>query len=208
MKLKQLFEQPISDLYDSSQFKNAIYITFILSLKDFREKELYKSRGEVNKWYINLLEHVVDSDVADLTEPEKQEISKDLNGFLSSKLEIVTKMIDELESVSRPQNQKKLIEYSNAVFEFPKNIEDTYIKNRILGLEDRSIEGYLNSLGLREIFDRINDLKRGKKFNETEIMIFESISSIKYVAYSFEIDGFLTNKIPRYTQYMAMKMAD
>lgn len=211
-KVKQLFDPTIVDISYSfsraSEFKNAIYITFLLSLKDFREQRIYETIGESNKWYINLLEHVVNNDIAKLTDEEKAEISKMLNEKLEIKLSTIDKMIDVIENIKRPQNQKKLSEYIDNVFTFPKQIEDTYIKNRLLENKNININEYLDSLNLKPIIERINKLKNGRKFNETEIIVFKTFSKIKYIAYSSEIETFLMKRIPRYAQYMAMRFTD
>lgn len=209
-KVKRLFEPPIANASlipsGSPNFKNAVYITFLLGLNDIREREIYKSIHDSNKWYMNLLKHVINSDIAKLTADEKMEISKMLDDKLKSNMFLAKEMVNELAKIKRLKNQAKLYDNMTGIFSFPIEIEDVYIKNILLGVENRSITDYLSSIELSPITDRINDLKTGKKFNEAEIVIFETFSSIKYVLYSSEMETLLMNKIPRYAQYVAMKV--
>lgn len=210
-KIKQLFEPEISSYtcypVEAKDFKTAVYMTFLLSLKDFREKELYDSNNS-NGWYIDLLNQILNSDVAKITDKEKNDISKMLNEKLAIKLLIANRMINVVKNIKRPKNERNLFRYIDDIFEFPKLIEDTYIKNRLLGLENRTIDEYLKSLNLNEIIENINNLKKGNRLNKTELIIFDIFSNIRYITYSSEIEAFLMRKIPRYAKYMAMKFIE
>ncbi len=206
MRVKMLFEPLIIRTTEisvgSPEFKNIVYITFLLSLKDFREKDLYKKRDESYKWYINLLEHVIKSDVAKITDEEKCEIAKSINERLKNFLNIVPETIDNINSVKR-QGQLNLNYFVNNVFNFPQNIEDAFIKMKLLGCENGNIQTYMESLNLDSIINKINSLKRKNAFGKTEKLIFNTFAHEPYVSYGAEINAFLMNKIPRYAQYMA-----
>ncbi len=210
-KVKLLFEPLISDIANapirSTQMKNVIYITFLLSLDDFRKREIYSRRNESYKWYIELLKHVVESDIAKISESEKDEIIKVLNDKLKVKIYSAIKIIDEIESINRPRNQKKLVEYITDFFEIPKQIEDAYIKMRILNNNNNlTINEYMSKVGINSLIERINSIKKKGRFSVAESIIFETFASAKYVAYSSEINQYLMDKMPRYSQYMASKL--
>ena len=210
-KVKLLFEPLISDIANapirSTQMKNVIYITFLLSLDDFRKREIYSRRNESYKWYIELLKHVVESDIAKITESEKDEIIKMLNDKLKVKIYSTIKIIDEIEAINRPRNQKKLVEYMIDFFEIPKQIEDAYIKMRILNNNNNlTINEYMSKVGINSLIERINSIKKKGRFSVAESIIFETFASAKYVAYSSEINQYLMDKMPRYSQYMASKL--
>ena len=193
-KVKLLFEPLISDIANapirSTQMKNVIYITFLLSLDDFRKREIYSRRNESYKWYIELLKHVVESDIAKISESEKDEIIKVLNDKLKVKIYSAIKIIDELEKINRP-----------------KQIEDAYIKMRILNNNNNlTINEYISKVGINSLIERINSIKKKGRFTVTESIIFETFASAKYVAYSSEINQYLMDKMPRYSQYMASKL--
>ncbi|MGC8680389.1 MAG: hypothetical protein ACP5T6_03790, partial [Candidatus Micrarchaeia archaeon] len=85
-----------------------------------------------------------------------------------------------------------------------RDIEDVYIKNKLLGFEKRNVNEYLDSFYFK-FFNNINTLKNGKRFSSLENLIFDIFSKINYVSYP-EFNDYLMDKIPRYAQYMASKI--
>jgi hypothetical protein len=205
-RVEMLFEPLIIDTpkitISSPEFKNMIYITFLLSLKDLRENEIYKSRDESYKWYITLLEHVVNSDIAKITNTEKRRIAKSIGDRMENLLSVVSETLENITKIDKPK-RLKLAHFSNNVFDFPQYIEDSFIKKKILGYEYHNIEEYIETLDIDQIIEKINKLKRKNSFTNIEKIIFDTFANERYVSFGSEINTFLMNKIPRYSQYMA-----
>ena len=208
LRVKKLFDFEVNDTPVSPRFsddyKNALYITYLLALDDIREN-IMNSGLKNNEVYIDLLKSVVESDIAKLTYAEKKEISDMLNDGLSVLLSTSYNFILELKTT--PYSRLYDIHYSGVV-SFSRRIEDVYIKNKILGLETRDIDDYLNQLNIDKLFNMIKSLKDGSKFSKSEIIVFEDFAKIKYMIYSSNMDSFLMKNIPRYSQYLAMKIVD